>query len=90
MVSSALPAGTRYIKVELPILDDVADLSLYTVQLLYAGGANDPDDPSDPDTPSPDGPKTGVADHVPALLLPAMLSGAMAVVLARRGRKKTA
>lgn len=82
IASSELPAGTRYIKVELPIVENAEDLSLHSVQLLYMGG---PDDPS-----VPSGPQTGEENHLPALLFTAVLSGWTVMVLARKGRRKSA
>ncbi len=79
IASSQLPAGTRYIKVELPIVETVTDLSLYAVQILYDGG-------------EPLGPggnvQTGASTPVLALLFTAALSGVTAVAAVRKGRRK--
>ena len=91
--SDEIPVGTRYIKVELPIVENVTDLSLHSVQILYAGtggqpgGPEDPSVPGDPTQPGEDV-KTGVANHLSALLFTAALSGLAVVTLARTGRKK--
>lgn len=91
--SGEIPVGTRYIKVELPIVENVTDLSLHSVQILYAGtggqpgGPEDPSVPGDPTLPGEDV-ETGVASHLSALLLTAALSGLAVVTLARKGWKK--
>ena len=75
IASSQLPAGTRYIKVELPIVETVTDLSLYAVQILYDGGLGG-------------NVQTGASTPVLALLFTAALSGLTAVAAVRKGRRK--
>lgn len=92
LVSSEIPAGTRYIKVELPYVGSTEDLTLHTVQILYAGTGAQPGGPSDPGTPGgPTDPiddvKTGVADTLPAAAAVLGLSGAAVVISCRKRRK---
>lgn len=95
-LAGQIPAGMTWLKVEFPDLENVRDLVVSDVQILYANGKTPAGDPSTPGQPDPDNPTkpseppvnnvdTGVAAPTSALLLAA--AAAALVWVARRHRR---